>query len=375
MNLSLFFKYPIMVRSVFLLYSILATAAPLIAQERIESVEHAFRLLGANVAVINNYLKSQDFAYSSSSNHISDYSKATSWGSVSFTISAPNDVVEVLSWTENILYYPVLIKELNELGFVQKQKTGNGIIGFHKPTENKMVTLILRQQMKEVVITIGKENNSKRLKRNTPLKPSIGLLDGKSFSTTWYCDEFWKFQVTIDGSRIKIRSFKRDSQVAEETEVGIIREGSIVIKSGEKYIKDLYKLSSDKLYQLNYENSYNQYERCRSSSEKNLQKEVEETGSETLIQKVLSPQVQLLMDKREFIDLPRVESGATIKGKVVVQIEVDAEGKIVYTRPGAAGTTISDSDLWVSCEKALKSSKVNAANGTPVQLGKVIFQF
>lgn len=84
----------------------------------------------------------------------------------------------------------------------------------------------------------------------------------------------------------------------------------------------------------------------------------------------------LNLDGRRFMIKPSISDKGQLAGKIVVQISVNKDGEIIDARPGVRGTTITNSELWAKCEKAVRSSKLNALASAPdIQVGTVVFTF
>lgn len=63
-------------------------------------------------------------------------------------------------------------------------------------------------------------------------------------------------------------------------------------------------------------------------------------------------------------------------GKVVVRIKVNRDGKVVSAVPGAAGTTLNDSEIWASAKKAALAAQFNVSGSAPeLQEGTITYVF
>ncbi|OOQ60149.1 energy transducer TonB [Mucilaginibacter pedocola] len=80
--------------------------------------------------------------------------------------------------------------------------------------------------------------------------------------------------------------------------------------------------------------------------------------------------------QRSFVSRPSVSDDKRHAGKVVVDITVDKNGRVVTARAGARGTTITDADLLQKCEDALLNSQFNSSDTAPdSQRGTMTFVF
>lgn len=86
--------------------------------------------------------------------------------------------------------------------------------------------------------------------------------------------------------------------------------------------------------------------------------------------------VQLSLASRRFVNIPRIQDEGQSAGKIAVQIRVDKNGKVIYARAGAKGTTLSNLELWRKCEAAVLGASLNKLESAPdVQIGVVVFNF
>ncbi|MBE7174995.1 MAG: energy transducer TonB [Mucilaginibacter polytrichastri] len=82
------------------------------------------------------------------------------------------------------------------------------------------------------------------------------------------------------------------------------------------------------------------------------------------------------LPNRNFVSRPQVGEGNGQTGKIVVAIQVDKRGNIIYARAGERGTTITDASLLQKCEDAVRRSKLNALDNAPdLQEGVIVFVF
>lgn len=84
----------------------------------------------------------------------------------------------------------------------------------------------------------------------------------------------------------------------------------------------------------------------------------------------------LQMAQRSFVSKPTVEDNHRSTGRIVVEIHVDKNGNVLYAQAGAKGTTITDYNLFIKCENAVKNAKLNSSEDAPdTQVGYVTFIF
>lgn len=78
---------------------------------------------------------------------------------------------------------------------------------------------------------------------------------------------------------------------------------------------------------------------------------------------------------RKMIAMPRVVDDSQAEGRVVVEITVDANGKVIQATAGARGSTTTSSVLYSKARQAALTAKFNAAQGTTEQKGTITFVF
>jgi outer membrane biosynthesis protein TonB len=84
----------------------------------------------------------------------------------------------------------------------------------------------------------------------------------------------------------------------------------------------------------------------------------------------------LNLTQRSFVSRPSVSDDKRHSGKVVVDITVDKNGRVITATAGARGTTITDADLLQKCEQALLNSQFNSSDTAPdSQRGTMTFVF
>ncbi|MGY3053527.1 hypothetical protein ACVWYG_001727 [Pedobacter sp. UYEF25] len=86
--------------------------------------------------------------------------------------------------------------------------------------------------------------------------------------------------------------------------------------------------------------------------------------------------VALSLASRRFVNIPRIQDDGQAHGKIAVEIRVDKNGKVIFARAGARGTTLSNLELWRKCEAAVVGASLNKLDSAPdVQIGVVVFNF
>jgi TonB family protein len=79
---------------------------------------------------------------------------------------------------------------------------------------------------------------------------------------------------------------------------------------------------------------------------------------------------------RNPMTLPKPAYNSPKSGRVVVEISVDQQGKVISAKAGARGTTVQDASLFREAEAAAKRSKFSSnSNGTDKQVGTITYLF
>ena len=82
------------------------------------------------------------------------------------------------------------------------------------------------------------------------------------------------------------------------------------------------------------------------------------------------------LDGRTVMDTPREQPNCQEEGTVVVEIKVDKNGKVVFAKAGAKGTTNSAPCLYKPAEEAALKTPWNADETAPIiQTGTIIYKF
>jgi len=79
---------------------------------------------------------------------------------------------------------------------------------------------------------------------------------------------------------------------------------------------------------------------------------------------------------RNSLSIPKPQYNLQEGGKVVVEITVDKNGKVVSARPGMPGSTTSNATLFEAARKAALKAKFNSDSGAPAyQKGTITYHF
>jgi TonB family protein len=84
------------------------------------------------------------------------------------------------------------------------------------------------------------------------------------------------------------------------------------------------------------------------------------------------------LENRRILALPKPEFRVQRQGKVVVEITVNRDGKVISATPGIKGTDIADADLWAAAKKAALESKFDVktdAQPFQTQTGTITYHF
>ena len=73
--------------------------------------------------------------------------------------------------------------------------------------------------------------------------------------------------------------------------------------------------------------------------------------------------------------MPKPDFNNQAEGKVVVEITVDKNGKVINAIPGKKGTTTMDEDLWDAAKRAALQSKFDKKPDATVQKGTISYHF
>lgn len=82
-----------------------------------------------------------------------------------------------------------------------------------------------------------------------------------------------------------------------------------------------------------------------------------------------------LIKGRQIIKEPEISDDSQEEGTVVVEVTIDASGKITSAIPGKRGSTTTSSVLYAKARQAALSSGCNPDNTVPEQKGYIIFDF
>jgi len=84
------------------------------------------------------------------------------------------------------------------------------------------------------------------------------------------------------------------------------------------------------------------------------------------------------LSNRKYLSLPKPEFKVQREGKVVVEVTVNREGKVISADPGKQGSTTTDSELLAAAKKAALQSKfaIQAdAEAFQIQTGTITYHF
>jgi hypothetical protein len=155
------------------LYLILITAS-VSAQERLQSIETGISLLGRNKTSIQSYLINKGFRFNNQTRNglMIEYTKNARFGRYEFGVGIKNQKINTISWNEHVAYLPSQLSELQTSGFENSDESGNGMVySFKSYSRNILISIIVRQNLNDFVITIGKINDLKPI-INTPQQSS-----------------------------------------------------------------------------------------------------------------------------------------------------------------------------------------------------------
>jgi TonB family protein len=82
------------------------------------------------------------------------------------------------------------------------------------------------------------------------------------------------------------------------------------------------------------------------------------------------------LENRPVLSLPKPEFRVQKEGRVVVEVVVNREGKVISANPGVKGTTIVDADLYAAAKKAALQSKFAVkpdAQAFQTQIGTITY--
>ncbi len=86
--------------------------------------------------------------------------------------------------------------------------------------------------------------------------------------------------------------------------------------------------------------------------------------------------VSYSLNGRNSLSIPKPQYNLQESGKVVVEITVDKNGKVVSARPGMPGSTTSNSTLFDAAKKAALKAKFNSdSNAAAYQQGTITYHF
>jgi len=136
------------------------------AQDRIQSISTGISLLGTSKPKIDKYLSNLGFSYNNSSGNEYSYLRRVPFGSNTFMVAYKNQIVDVVAWTEYSTNLQNVLSEIKSTGF--EDGAGSNyykMYSFKNYHRNILLTLIVRVDMNDFQVTIGKINSSKPIER------------------------------------------------------------------------------------------------------------------------------------------------------------------------------------------------------------------
>ena len=80
--------------------------------------------------------------------------------------------------------------------------------------------------------------------------------------------------------------------------------------------------------------------------------------------------------KRKLLFVPKITDNSQKEGKVVVEMVVDRNGKVLSARAGLPATTLQDKKIWEMLEREMKKTKFSANPNAPATVrGTLTFNF
>jgi hypothetical protein len=149
-----------------LLFSIFSTK--LKAQDRIQSISTGISLIGVSNQKMSSYLIGKGFTYNNGSGNIRSYIKKVAFGSNTFMVSYKTQFVKDLAWTEHIGNLSNIMSEIKSLGFENGVSfSDTKIYSYKNYSRNILVSIIIRPDLNDCQIAIGKINDAIPIKKNS----------------------------------------------------------------------------------------------------------------------------------------------------------------------------------------------------------------
>lgn len=147
-----------------LFLNLIAISPNIAAQDRLQSIETGVSLLGRSKAGIQSYLISKGFRFNNQTRNglMIEYTKNARFGRYEFGVGIKNQKTNTVSWNEHVAYLPTQLSELQTTGFESNDESGNGTVySFKSISRNLLISIIVRKNSNDFVITIGKLDNLK----------------------------------------------------------------------------------------------------------------------------------------------------------------------------------------------------------------------
>jgi outer membrane biosynthesis protein TonB len=78
---------------------------------------------------------------------------------------------------------------------------------------------------------------------------------------------------------------------------------------------------------------------------------------------------------RKLDNIPKIVDNSNKEGKIIIKVQVDAQGKVINSTFQAQGSTLTDSDLINKCIQTAKKAKFTANEERETDYGTLIFNF
>jgi outer membrane biosynthesis protein TonB len=78
---------------------------------------------------------------------------------------------------------------------------------------------------------------------------------------------------------------------------------------------------------------------------------------------------------RKLDNIPKIVDNSNKEGKIIIKVQVDAQGKVINSTFQAQGSTLTDSDLINKCIQTAKKAKFTANEERETDYGTLVFKF